>query len=119
MKNNSKYLKAIRSHLIFLIAISIIAILFAFKQIKFWRTVILLVCLIGILNGETVAVFQVWFRGIDSFEALVSRWDLHSNYPRLVAAGFRNGILIPLLYAAVIVLTIKDWNHFRHARRDI
>jgi len=78
MEDRSEYLEAMRSYHIFLVTISIIAILFALIQIKFWRTATLLICLFGILNGETLAVFQVFFSDVNSFEALVSRWDLFS-----------------------------------------
>lgn len=111
MEDRSDF-EAIRSYHIFLVTISIITILFALIQIKFWRTATLLICLFGILNGETLAVFHVWFSGVNSFEALASRWDLFSQYPRLVANGLRGGVFIPLLYLAIIVLTIKDWKGY-------
>ncbi len=119
LQDSPEFLEGMRIHLAFFIAISTVAILFAFKQFKYWRVATLLVCLLGIYNGETVDVFHYWFKDIDSFEQLSSRWESHSKYPWLMAAGFRNGIFIPLLYLAVVFLTIKDLNLRKNGRGDI
>ncbi len=118
LQDSPEYLEAMRIHLAVFIAISVVAILFAFKRFKYWRVATLLVCALGIYNGETVDVFHYWFEDVDSFEQLSSRWNSHSNYPWLMAAGFRNGIFIPLLYLAVVFLTIKDWKLQRKGSGD-
>ena len=106
----------IRVQLIFLLVISVDAILYVLRQFKYWRLVTLFVCLTGIYNGETIAVIEVFFGGIDSIEALISRWDLFSKFPWALSSGFRNGIFVPLLYLLVIILIILEWKESKHGK---
>jgi len=113
------FLLVTRVQLIFLIVISVVAILYAFKQLKYWRVVTLLVCLIGIYNGETIVVLKLWFQNIDSIESLISRWNVFSKFHWALASGFRNGIFVPLLHLLVIILITLDWKRSRHGESDI
>ena len=113
------FLFVTRVQLIFLVVISVVAILCAFKQFKYWRVVTLIVCLIGIYDGETIVVMKTWFGDIDSLEALVSRWTLYSKYQWFLASGFRNGIFVPLLYSMIAILVFLDWKHRKHEKSDI
>ena len=98
-----------RTQLVLLIIMSIIALIFSVTQFKHWKITTIICSGIGIYNGEIVDVYRAWFLDIDSLESLYSRWAVYIKFPGFIASGFRNGIFVPLLYSAVIFLTYQDW----------
>ena len=105
--------------LVFLNFLSLAGLITAFLQFSKWQVITLTICVIGFCFTEPFITFEVWFRGVNSVESLITKWDIFSQYPLALCMGLRNGIFVPILYLATTILVLQEWKGSNYEQIDI
>lgn len=92
----------------FLVSVCLLAWIFVIKQIRYWQYIVFAVALIGVANTNVFEFVQWFFSGINSFESLLSRFELQFKFLRQTLMLFRNEMFVPVLYFSVMAMSFQD-----------